>query len=1233
MSYSLLVRGDNPLDYWKLNSNPTTTTIGGYTSPTSWPTQSSVGIPAGTTLTLGSSSTITVPNTFISGLDIVGNVDVQASGVVIQNSRIRSASVAIQSITFNSSASTLSITTSTPHGVTAGNNFGILGAASANNNAYTASVVSSSTITVGKWVSGSTQGAVGSLFSNFNGVIVRPEGSLIIKDCEFDYQVDYALYGDNWTASGILFQNSFSDSVKMLENTSLTNSWLGNYLYAPNGHTDGIQVSPLVYRLTLTGNTVIVPASANSAILFNPDSNARHKWTENQTYPKNAIIYVGSSSAYFQALKTGTTSAAAASPTWPASGSVSDNTIVWNKFTGSSSITITNNLLGGAAVYTAQFRSDVNGDGFTYSQKGYTFTGNRFIDATHGTSPYAFYITEPINSFTNYYDNYYSDTTSIPLTNAGPTNIASLASFIPIGGTTSTSNFNGINFSYQAPPLTANSACALQFTYSNNASVSISNTYDAFHKNFLKTAFDIEFWFSFNNMLDGSGYLKNASTASQYFNNNLLKIIKISNGTAEIGYIGYDYDDNTFRFSMNGVGNSDAYIPIRNLNVPFYIVASYKNHKLSIFVNGETGVIGELTNSLLFSSKPSGQFVIDNTSLTSNSGQGFIISDLAFYDYPLSMEQKRKRIVWAYHNEKPTFLTKTLGLSYFDISEKNHHIVHYESLMGNSFSINTVIENLIVDEINGLTPNLIPDVKLNPKSSNPASVIFSSNGAKINNYGSLIVNNLDRLIGNSNPFSLTCQAIRNTSSSVYLFSFLDSTTSNLIYGFYDTLGFSVNYYNFDNLTSSSITYISWPTASTTTYYMGVTFNSSSLISYWSAGGVSAASAIATILPVQVKSGTELEIGNSVSLNSASSDSSIKNFGISNYIDSLIWSNGTGFDYSINRKFLARLTSNLTISQIGYWVKNIPISAYGNSVTSSKIMWDGMDNCLVETSVDRGSTWTKITKGSQIPGISYSNLNNDVYVKVTIPTEYTVQAINQSFNNLDISIYDNMSFLSENNKYELIEKNDATGQFSLNLQRLDQPILFRKDNFGIKFDKNTAGSVQGYAQISPTASTYNFYGIDFWGRFNSIDPGRVNNILVLGSSGPTISIGTTGSLSYTTGNLYVNGTRITSNAFIPIAGQHYHFIYDFGSGYSSSVINIGGSVSGQHMHGCVGYISMWSSSITTSTASSRYLNYVGNYIIPIPSTSTLTTIDASNSTQWQPIWYSDSITTACAFKLG
>jgi hypothetical protein len=202
----------------------------------------------------------------------------------------------------------------------------------------------------------------------------------------------------------------------------------------------------------------------------------------------------------------------------------------------------------------------------------------------------------------------------------------------PTGG-----NFNGINFSYSSLPLTSNSACAFQVTYANNASVSISNTYDAFHKNYEDAVFDIEFWFSFQNMLDGSGYLKNSSTATQYFSNNKLKILQIMNGSSEIGSIYYNYDNNTFRFSINGDSNTDAYIPIRNLNVPFYIVASYKDKKISIFVNGEMGSSGEVINNS-FPLKPLGTFVIDKTSLTSNSGTGFVINYLAFYNYPLSAD-------------------------------------------------------------------------------------------------------------------------------------------------------------------------------------------------------------------------------------------------------------------------------------------------------------------------------------------------------------------------------------------------------------------------------------------------------------------------------------------------------------------------------------------------------------------------------------------------------------------
>ncbi len=57
--------------------------------PTSYPTKSNTGVPAGTVLTpVSGDQVITTANTVISGKKISGNVDVRAPGVVIRNSEI-----------------------------------------------------------------------------------------------------------------------------------------------------------------------------------------------------------------------------------------------------------------------------------------------------------------------------------------------------------------------------------------------------------------------------------------------------------------------------------------------------------------------------------------------------------------------------------------------------------------------------------------------------------------------------------------------------------------------------------------------------------------------------------------------------------------------------------------------------------------------------------------------------------------------------------------------------------------------------------------------------------------------------------------------------------------------------------------------------------------------------------------------------------------------------------------
>jgi len=798
----------------------------------------------------------------------------------------------------------------------------------------------------------------------------------------------------------------------------------------------------------------------------------------------------------------------------------------------------------------------------------------------------------------------------------------------------------------------------------SGAGIKIKNNYDIFYQNFERNNFDIEFWFSFNDSFDGSGYIKNSTASTVYFANNVLKFFKILNGTTEIGSINYDYDSNTFRFSIAGIGNADAYIPVRNMNTPFYIVASYSNKKLSIFVNGEQGVSGQVIDTLSFPTKSSnnGNFIIEGKEINyAQMPKGFLVSNLAFYDYNLSIDSKRKKVVWAYNNQKPTAQSRTLQLSSFDTTEKSYQVLHYDNITGNNFSEYVDIFNLNVDESLGLVPNKIPAVSLSQGTAPNATLSYTKDrGASLNDYGSFVINNLGDLVGINSPFTITSRILTNNASAgngTYVFSFTDENTNNLIYGYLSTPGFSVYSYDFNTSTSNFYGSAAWTTSSAGGYAVGATFNNSNLNVYIAYDPIlspilpsQSASATYTINPIKLKKSSQLEFGNCLALNSSSQAAVIGSIGISNYINNL-----TGYDFTTNKKYIARMLSDFSVAQIGSWTKLIPLSSYDNKIVSSKVIWDGMDNCLVETSIDKGKNWSTVTKNSHIPGLTYGSINSDVLIRVTFPTEYTLEEINQSFNNLEIVLYENTSFLTENNKYELTPIVDSSGINPYNIQRFNQPITYMQNNFGIKFTNN-----QSYAKITPALTSASVYGIEFWLKFDNFTGKNILTtsdpnigIYISNSSNPYYHIIPSASASLAqqqiiqyarNATLYVNGEKIPNNVtnnpstlrytlYSPVVGKYVHYMYDFGGPAYLTEINLSGSAAGNHVQGTFGSISLWSSSISSVDAKNRYLSYLEQNIVKIPIDAISTTNDANASTKWQPNWSNDAITTACAFKIG
>ena len=769
---------------------------------------------------------------------------------------------------------------------------------------------------------------------------------------------------------------------------------------------------------------------------------------------------------------------------------------------------------------------------------------------------------------------------------------------------------------WTSPPLVSNSASSL-LVKPNGASVSIYNPYDAFYTNFEKKAFYIEFWFSFNGLLDGSGYDKNLSSSTQYFTSNKLNIIQINNGSVQIGAVYYDYNKNCFRFNINGVGNSEAYIPVRNLNNSYYIVAGYNNKNLSISINGESGVSGTVEDTSLFPNRNSASvnFLINGNSLNSSASMNYVIGDVAFYNHLIPTRGKRKRIVLAYHDDKPIRGSGYLGTSYFDFYEKAAHQTHSDIIRGIKFNEKYNDFNLSLDKNFGIVAQKISSLKLSNKSSYSASTVFSNNSASISGYGSWSLDDFGTIASKNQSVLITSQIKFGSASSDYIFSFKDANSNNLIYSKIQNNGFYIYSYDLTNSSATLILSASSTITSGSTY--NVAFSTYNGNYYLFGNGVSAST---TSNVVGFNESTSLEIANVLGLSSSNSYSSFKNFGI--YTENI--SSPSSVNFTKNILYMARLSQDLSVSQKSTWIKKIPFSHYGTEVVGSNITWDGMDNCLVEVSVDGGTTWTTIVKNSPLVGINYGKVQNDIFVRVTTPFEYEIENANQSFNNFHIILYRNHSFFSNDTNYYLFAGKEDSTKPSYTIQRTNQSVMMRKKNFGIKFDK-VSSSVNGYAEISrnPASATFYSYGIDFWMRFDSI--GSPNYILGSSSVGPVL-YASASKLINSTGSVYVNGNYAPSNSYTVASGEMYHIFYDFGSQFTGSALYINGASGITHSNAVYSHINLWNNVVQSGTASSRYNSFVGNNIVSISDSVT-------SSATWQPNWASASVNSASGYKIG
>jgi hypothetical protein len=757
-----------------------------------------------------------------------------------------------------------------------------------------------------------------------------------------------------------------------------------------------------------------------------------------------------------------------------------------------------------------------------------------------------------------------------------------------IDGINATSSISSTNYSFISPPIITNSGSALKISSNTTASLA-NNSIEALCKNFEDKTFTVAFWFSLNNQLTGSGYGSNPVDNST----NKLNLFHVNSTTPKIFTIYYDYISNTIRLKVLGNGNTEAYVPIRDMSIPYYVVATYSNKSLSISVNGDIGVSGYVNDTSTISAydKTSIYYSLGNSLVAGKQVSHYLISDLAIYDRTLDIKEINSHISWAFNDGKPmSYSSNSSDISFVNMQASENSFHYAKVISGKNFQDQGIYYNLNIDNF-GISPQRLDRSASIAYSGSPVIVSSSSNGISWSGSAGVQLNNIYPQFDLS-KFMINLQLKRTSVQNENIFSISTLSDSSYIYMTSSSTSYALNYFNPTD--SSSLVIISSASAPKTgSANIAVVFDSDRIFMYTSDAGsaVYYTASNNSLQNLRFSNYTNIIIGNYIQSVSTFS-SSVKNIGISEKItydfSSFNWSR----PLTLMTKFIN--TEDLYIvSQYGYWQTVIPVTSNNNSFIS-QIDWNTMDNCTVSTSIDSSSTFNVISKNSPIYNYNSLSISKPSTLMVELYTDYYVEDRTQSFNNLSISIADSIGIKTDVSYYEIIPIVSSSAT-SPSFKNDSVPIISNPSNFGIKFSGSN-GNKPAYLYASTQFSTY--YGVDFWFRNDRLSGSA---IVFSGKNGPGsepfVYISNSGYLTHNASALYINGASVSSGSFSISTGVPYHIaiVPTASLAVSSSSFYINGYPTTASINtSCATYgmMNIWEVSPTSSSISSVYNSYLG-----------------------------------------
>lgn len=800
--------------------------------------------------------------------------------------------------------------------------------------------------------------------------------------------------------------------------------------------------------------------------------------------------------------------------------------------------------------------------------------------------------------------------------------------------------------SYSSPIVSGNKYAA---QINSNSSLDIVNLYDSFVPASESDTWSAEFWASLD-WMDGQGLRStdfNSFTKNNYrtdvgFRSTFNPQAKIN--LMDIGYyigtvwtaygsVVYNQATNCIEFYVPNKSGSyaKAYAVVKNLDAPMHIYVSYSNKTINVIVNGETGISASLANGLYndinignnsqnLKFRVSGEIynpLYPTQSSRLQSGQYFLISNLAFYNYILNSNQINNHMKWATYDNLPISSSTTSKTHFFALEETQQNFQYNKIFNGKDFNNYTKVYNLNITS-NGLTPSNLSRISFNnidgtsiltsesehdisSVSPDPGVSWLSGKSAlEFNQFGSIVqvpctISIILEPLAYNNEYILSISGV-NGISTLYV-ERSGTSTYSLVY--YDA---------FNGGTSTTLASVT--SVNTTDYYhkiaLSLTSSSAQLTcvsspsQYYSYSTDTVSTGTSTSQSFSFNSNSSLiigqsyHLGNSISASSLRANSSqfsylsISDFYLTDFTYTDQYINGYhysyGYPWTQTIKYSSPLQYNFDfynptandktfpVYQIGHWITTIPLTSM-DSVLGSKVDWTSSNSCLVEYSFYNPSItyqeqnwYTLSRRGSFISGFDFTKELSNMLIRVTILSEYDVQELSQSFNNLQVGLYRNMNFYSHDGSFTLSPKSTSTYNSSYTIKSHAKQIQSRSNNLGILFPYSSHdSSIPGYAQILNTNSSA-VKGIDFWFR---PDTNYTNSVIVSAPSSvsnfPHLYINSQNTLAWNSNisTVYVNGRSVTNPISASTATDYtseytvsgynpIHIVVLFSSAYSGDI---------------------------------------------------------------------------------